>query len=51
MNNFKKNIIKYKGDKTVIRNMLLAAAMHDISHKTNCFNELENWIINKGYNI
>lgn len=46
---YKENIIKYQGDKTVIRNMLLAATMHDISHKTNYYNELQNWVITQGY--
>lgn len=49
METYKQNIIKYEGNKNVIRNMLLAASMHDISHKTNYVQELENWLNVEGY--
>lgn len=51
METYKQNIIDYKGNKNVIRNMLLAANIHDTAHKTNYVQELENWLIVKGYEI
>lgn len=51
MERYKQNIIKYNGNENVIKNMLLAACIHDTEHKTNYCEELENWIISNGYKI
>lgn len=43
---YKQNIIKYNGNENVIKNMLLAACIHDTEHNTNYCEELENWLNN-----
>lgn len=44
---YKQNIIKYNGNENVIKNMLLAACIHDTEHNTNYCEELENWLNNE----
>lgn len=44
---YKQNIIKYNGNENVIKNMLLAACIHDTAHKTNLHEQLENWLNNE----
>lgn len=45
---YKKNILKYKYDDIVIRNMLLASIIHDTEYKTNYHDELVTWLKSKG---
>jgi hypothetical protein len=51
METYKQSIIKFKGNKTVINNMLFAAGIHDRQYKTNFYEELENWLISEGYEL
>jgi len=49
MTKYIQNIIDYNFNENVIKNMLIAAAMHDTSYNTNYCNELENWLLTQGY--
>lgn len=51
MEKYIQNIVDYNGNENVIKNMLLAASIHDTQYNTNYCKELENWIINAGYKI
>ena len=44
MNIYQENILKYNFNENVVKNMLLASAMHDISHDTNFHDELQKWL-------
>ena len=50
MNIYKKNILKYKYDDNVIKNMLLASIIHDTEYKTKYHDELITWLKSKGVN-
>ncbi len=51
MSEYIENIIKYNGNQNVIKNMVLASAIHDSRYKTNYCEELKKWVLENGYTL